>query len=110
MAEPLQAELAEQMRTAIAARIQFRIGHGLAGGRHDEGGLKRGDERACRYTSCLRNLMRPEEEFRAPARAYRSFADCAGSTAFSSPVPQSPRNALDPPAHPAGCAAVRGRG
>src|SRR6266852_6865480 len=29
------------MRQTIAARLQFGIGHSLAGGRHDEGGLKR---------------------------------------------------------------------
>src|SRR3954469_2231655 len=29
------------MRQAVAARLQFAIGHGLAGSGHDEGGLQR---------------------------------------------------------------------
>src|SRR5450432_2901723 len=43
MVEPFQAELAKQMRQAIAARLQLGIGHGLAGGGHDEGGLQRAE-------------------------------------------------------------------
>ena len=109
--EPLQPELAQQMRQAIAARLELAIGHGLAGRRHDEGGLQRtqmsmlaGIHRVSHF------LMRPEEESRAPARANRSCAGCAVSMASPSPVRRCGRNAQARSGRPAGCAACRARG
>ena len=109
--EPLQPELAQQMRQAIAARLQLAIGHGLAGSRHDEGGLQRTQMSMLAGVHRVSNfLMRPEEESRAPARANRSCAGCAVSMASPSPVPRCGRNAQARSGRPAGCAACRGRG
>ena len=86
--EPLQAAIAKQMRQPIAARFQFGVGHGLAGTRHDEGGLQRtkmsvlaGIHRALQVS-----FMRPEQGSRGPAPGRRSGADCAGSMALPSPA------------------------
>src|SRR2546427_7108056 len=96
MVEPLQAELAEQMRHAIAARLQFAIGHGLAGRSHDESGLKRTEMSVLAGVHRVSNVLMPrEEEFRAPRRGRRSCADCAGSMASPWPAPRSGRNARD---------------
>src|SRR5438309_2102771 len=102
MVEPLQTNVSQQMRQAIAARVQLGIGHGLAGTSHDEGGLQRTEMSMLAGVHGVSNVsMQPEQESRAPAPDCRSCAGCAESTALPSPARQCGRNARGLSAHPA---------
>src|SRR4030081_1646972 len=99
------------MRQTIASRLQLGIAHGFAGGCHDEGGLQGAEMCMLAGVHLVSSfLMRPEEEFRAPALANQSCVGCAGSTVLPSPARRCDRSVRGLSARPAGCAAVRGRG
>src|SRR5207253_2821780 len=99
MIEPPEAAVAKQMREPVGAGIQFAIGHRLASGRHNEGGLKRTKmsmlagvhvgfglpTRPCLMPTC--------PEFREPVPAPRSCADCAAPMALPLLVGRYGRNA-----------------